>query len=286
MFREIKRVFITFFAATVSALALHIFVLPANFVPNGIDGIATMLEKITGISLGFFTAVFNIPLIITAWFILRKKYVIFTMLYTTLTSILLIVLKQVGFYQLNIPDEKLLVAIISGAILGIRTGIMLKIGASTGGVDIIASCIQKYNSHIDIEKIITLLSCCISVMSIFVYRNIVSVMLSLVQMYVYKIVAEYILKDTRNAVKFEIVTRYPDHLTNKILSSLKHGVTILKCQGGYTKEENYIISTIINIRQIPHLLNILKKEKDTFVYFTEAKGVRGNFRWKESDDVK
>ncbi len=286
MIKEIKYILITVFVSIIGALGLHVFVLPANFAPSGIDGISTMLAKITGVSVGWYTALINIPLLIVAWFLLRKRYVIYTLLYTILSSLFLIILKEANFYQLIAPNEKLLIAVISGAILGIRTGIMLKISASTGGIDIIASCIQKYNLHINIENIISLICCGISLVSIFVYHNLISVLLSFLQMFVYNIGAEYILKDTRNAIKFEIITKSPENIKQRIIKEIKHGVTIIECKGGFTNDKSFILTTIINIRQIPQLLNIIKKENDTFVYFTEAKGVRGNFRWKNSDEVK
>ncbi len=76
--KEIKNIFITVIAAFMSAITLYMFLEPLGVVPPGVDGIAIMLQYITGISTGWFTLLINIPLLICAWFILNKRYVIYT----------------------------------------------------------------------------------------------------------------------------------------------------------------------------------------------------------------
>ncbi len=284
--KEVKNFMLTLFSALLSALTLHIFVTNANFAPSGVDGIATMLQHITGISMGWFTFAINIPLLIIALFVLKKRYVIYTVLFTVLSSGFLIILQELKFYQFEHTDEGLLIALISGALLGIRTAIMIKIQASSGGIDIIAGFIQKYNSHINIENIITAICWTISLLSIFVYKNSLSVILSFVQMFVFDRAADYVLKDTRHAVEFKIITKNPDDLIHNIIYELKHGATIVESRGAFSDEPGYMITTIINIRQIPQLLSIVKKDSGAFVYYSEAKGVTGNFRWHRDDEVK
>ncbi len=286
MVKEIKNIALTVISALLSALTLHVFVADAGFAPSGVDGIATMLQHITGISMGLFTFAINMPLLIIALFVLKKRYVIYTVLFTVFSSGFLVVLEKMNFYQFEHTDEGLLIALISGALLGIRTAIMLKIQASSGGIDIIAGFIQKYSSHINIERIITAICWIISLLSIFVYKNTLSIILSFIQMFVFDRAADYVLKDTRHAVEFKIITKDPDKLIHNIIYELKHGATIVESRGAFSDDSSYMITTIINIRQIPELLNIVKKEDGAFVYYTEAKGITGNFRWNRDDEVK
>ncbi len=285
---EIKTAAVTVLMALVSALNLHILVIPAKFAPGGVDGISTMLSALTGgaIGAGWFILAINIPLLCAAWFFLRRRYVIYTVLYTLCSSGFLVLLEEIEFYSLQMPEERLLVALFAGVILGIRTGIMLRNGTSTGGVDIVAGCIHKWKPHLNTERVITLISYTIILSSGFVYRDIQSVMLSLVQMFVFNITAERVLKDTRNAVEFRINTRDPHVLLEKIMYNLKHGATITECEGAFTGEKRYIITTIINMRQLPDMLALLKEDEGSFVTYSEAKGVRGNFRWRAEDEAK
>ena len=284
--REIVFSLITIIAAVLSAFGLHIFVYPANFAPAGIDGVATMLQKLTGFNAGYYTLIFNVPLLLVAWFVLKRRYVIYTVIFTILSSIILVVLQKVNFYQYHTQTDKLISAVFSGIILGVRTGLMLKIGASTGGVDIIAGMVQKKRAYGNIERIITIICYGIILMSYFVYNDLNSILLSVVQMFVFDKAAAVIMKDTRNAVEFKIVTKNPEEIKNDIIYDLKHGATLVDGTGMFTGDGTSIIISVVNIRQIPEFLNIIKKYPETFVYYSDVTGVKGNFRWKKEDVAK
>lgn len=275
----------TVIASVVSAFGLHIFVFGNSFAPSGIDGIATMLQEITKINAGIFTFALNLPLLIAAWFILKRKYVIYTILFTVLASLWVYMLGEIHFYQYVVETDKVIVAIFSGLLLGARTGIMLRIGASSGGIDIIACIVQnKFNR--DVEKIISFVCYIIIGISYFVYRDLTCILLSVVQMFVFEKTVAFILKDTRNAVKFEIITKDPEKLKEEIIYELKHGATIVQSKGMFTDEQSTIVVTIVNTRQVPEFLQILKKYPDTFVYYTDVTGVNGNFRWRRDEKAK
>lgn len=283
--KEVVNVLLTVVASVISSLGLHIFVFGNSFAPSGIDGIATMLQEITRINAGIFTFVLNLPLLIAAWFILKKNYVIYTILFTVLASLWVYILGEVHFYQYVVESDKVIVAIFSGLLLGARTGIMLRIGASSGGIDIIACIVQnKFNR--DVEKVISFVCYIIIGISYFVYRDLTCILLSVVQMFVFEKTVAFILKDTRNAVKFEIITKEPEKLKEEIIYELKHGATIVQSKGMFTDEQSTIVVTIVNTRQVPEFLRILKKYPDTFVYYTDVTGVNGNFRWRRDEKAK
>lgn len=288
--REIKIIFIetalTVLAAALSALTLHVFVYNNSFAPSGVDGIATMLQETTKINAGIYYFVLNIPLLIIAWIFLDRRFVAYTVVFTVLSSSFIYLLAEINFYQYQAENEKLLAAIFSGILLGVRTGIMIRLGSSTGGVDIIACIFHKRRAHINIERIISIICYGIILASFVVYKNLNSILLSFVQMYVFEWGVNFIMKDSRDAVEFKVITKNPDELKNEILYELKHGATEVESKGVYTEEGSKMIISIVNQRQIPEFLNIIKKYPDTFVYYTKVIGVRGNFRWRRNDIVK
>jgi len=276
---------IVIFSSVISALGLHVFVYPANFAPSGFDGISAMLQKLTGLNAGIYLAIFNIPLLIWAYFKLNRKYVIYTIIFTIISSALLYIFELVNLYQYVSTTDRILPAIFAGIILGIRTGLMIKIGSSTGGIDIIACMIQSKKPHLDLEKSISVMCYVIILISVFVYDNdITCILLSIVQIFTMEKAMGFILKDNRNAVEVKIITKDPELLKEKILFKLKHGATVINCTGMYTGEPRYMVITIINIRQIGELTGIIRELPDTFIYHSDVTGVRGNFRWKKTDE--
>ena len=285
-----KQLFIDFtlivFASVLSAIGLYTFVNPANFAPSGVDGIALMTQQISGINMGYVSLAIHIPLLIIAWFYINKKYVIYTLLFTVFSSVMLIVMERIDMYEYVSLNNAWISVFASGIMLGTRTALMIKIGGSSGGVDIVATVIQKQRPYFNIESLISLFCYVIIGLSFFVYRNIESIIMSIVQMLIFNLAMNYILKATRNAVEVKIITDEPEKIKKDILYNLKHGATAIKCNGMFTGDEKTMIITLINIRQMNDLIKISKKYKNTFLYFGDAGGVWGNFRWNKTDEVK
>ncbi len=277
---------VTVFAALFSALALHTFVEPANFAPSGVDGISMMAQKLFGINMGYISLAINIPLLLLAWFSISHKYVLYTTLFTVISSLSMILMETFGMPQYVADGETWIAVFASGILLGMRTALMIRIGASSGGVDIVSSVIQKKKPYLNIESLISAFCYAIIGLSFFVYWNIESILMSVVQMLVFNVAMNHILKSTRKAVEVRIITEHPEEFKNDILNEMKHGATILECRGMYTGSKKTMIITLINIRQMNDLIKLSRRYPDSFMYYGEANGVWGNFRWRRSDEVK
>lgn len=284
--RESINVACTLVAALMSAFGMHYFVTSNNFAPAGLDGVATMIAHLAGVNPAYFILALNLPLLVVAWFVLKRRYVIYTVLFTLISSGAMLIFEEVEI-PIFASGEGLMAAIFSGALFGLRTGLMLRISASSGGIDIIASMINKKYPYRNIENVITAICYVIIGVSYFVYdRNVMSVLLAVVQMFVFERASGVLLRENRNAVEVKIITKNPEEIKDDIIYNLKHGATVVESYGMYTSEKSFMIISIINIRQIPELFEILKKYPNTFAYYDNVDGVRGNFRWKNTDVAK
>ncbi len=285
--KETYNVALTLLASILHAVGLWVFVLPAKFASSEVSGISAMLDELTGINAGYYSLIINIPLLVCAWFFLKKRYVVYALLFTVISSGIMIVFEAVAFYQYPYEDAyRVLSALFSGVLFGFRTGLMLKIGSSTGGSDIVAGLIQIKKPYMNVERIIMLIGYAISLSSYFVWHDLSSILLSFVQTFVLERVASSVLKDTRNAIEVKLVTPRPEELKNDILHELRHSATILESQGMYSDQKTYMVVSVLNTNQLPELTKILQKYPKTFVYYSEVAGVRGNFRWRKDEAVK
>lgn len=285
-FQVVIDLFLTVVASALSAVGLYTFVNPANFAPSGIDGIAMMLQKLTDINMGYISLAINIPLLILAWFFISKKYVIYTTIFTVVSSVMMILMEQINMYEYVTENNAWIAVLASGIMLGFRTAIMIKIGGSTGGVDIISCIIQQKRPYLNIESLISIFCYIIIGVSFFVYGNIESVIMSVAQMLIFNMAMNSILKTTRNAVEARIITDNPEEFREDIINNLKHGATIIDGTGMFTGESRKTIVTIINLRQMNDLIKLSRKHPNSFIYFSEVNGVWGNFRWNKSDVAK
>ena len=299
--RAVRFSCMTVLAAVVSSLALHVFVYPAAFVPLGLEAVVTMLYALfPSINAGYFNLLLNVPLVIYAFFKLPKRYVAYTLAFTLLSSLFLILWEKVGLPEYEIPlftaegavepitdaGRRLIAAIFAGIMLGVRTGLMLKMGASTGGVDIIAAVVQKKMPHIDIERIITFMCLFLIAASYFVYRDFECILLGILQMYISERATAFLMRSSRRAVKVEIVTKHPEGIRDDIVNNLRHSATITESKGMYSGENNAVVFTVLNLYQMADLVNVIKKYPDTFVFYSEVQGVYGNFRRYKDQIVK
>ena len=288
---EVKNVTIILVFSIIVALGLHIFVYNADFAPSGVDGIATILQYVTGINAGYFTFLINLPLLIIAWFVLKKRYVIYTLIYTVIISATLRILPLLNVYQYDcsLPNHSHLISAIFAGIFQGATGIFLKIGGSSGGVDIVGCLIQKKFPHKDVEKIIAYLSYAVVAVSFFVYDNSInSVCLSIIEIFICEKVTGAILRDRRNAVKFEVITNTASakEIKQYIIFNLRHGATLLQGQGAFSEEDKAVIVCLVSYREIAEFLRIMKKFPDTFVYYSDVMGVYGNFAFDANDETE
>ena len=289
--KEASHIFLTFVAAFVSVVALHVFVVPSDFSPSGIDGLCTILYEITGLNMGWFKIMINIPLLILAYIFLNRKYVLYVIYFTLLDSLGVVVLEKVNFYT-YIPDGllaheligyRLFAALVSGIMLGVCVGIMLKIGYSSGGVDIIACLLHKWKPQYNVERIISICAYSIVAVSFFVYKDLTSVFLSAVQIFASECIVSQLLKRERYAIEVKIVTKNPDDIKDEILYTHRHGATVVKSNGMYSGDDNYIIFTVMNMKDIPKLMEIMKKYPDSFVYFSDGVRVQGDFHFRDDE---
>jgi uncharacterized membrane-anchored protein YitT (DUF2179 family) len=84
--RESINVTCTLVAALMSAFGMHYFVTSNNFAPAGLDGVATMIAHLAGVNPAYFILALNLPLLVVAWFVLKRRYVIYTVLFTLISS--------------------------------------------------------------------------------------------------------------------------------------------------------------------------------------------------------
>lgn len=280
---DIRNIFIIIPTTIVVALGLWVFVYKSNFAPSGVDGLATVLQYLTHINAGIFTFAINLPLLVVAWFVLKKRYVIYTLIYTVVLSSCILLFEKFGVYQYE--ENDVLAAVFAGASQGL-TGILLKIGGSSGGVDVIGSMLQKKMPHKNLETLIAYLSYGIIIIGLIVYKNLHSALLSVIEVFMCERICAMIFKDRRNAVKFEIVVNknQTEALKEKIIFELRHGATIINAKGAFSDSDKDVLFCIVSYRQIAEFLRIVKQYDDIFVYYSDVMGVHGNFDWRKEEE--
>ncbi len=271
-------------SALLVAAGLHIFVFGASFAPSGVDGLATMLQYLSArlgfpINAGFFTLLFNLPLLLLAAFLLERRYTLYTLFYTLVFSSALFFYRAVGLYQYDVTapgGSPLIAAIFGGALQGL-TGIPLRLGGSSGGVDIIGGLWAMRLPHKNVERLISYVSYSVVALSFFVYRDLSAVALSVISVFVCERVSHSFLKAARGGFRFEIIADgQEEEIVAYITKTLHHGVSRLSVEG-YRGASRTLLLSVVSYRALPPLLALLRGYEGVFYSYDEVLGVGGRF---------
>ncbi len=271
-------------AAVVRGIGTYCFIRPNGFAEGGVSGISVMLEYLTGINLGYFNLLINVPLLVLAYIFLSKRYFYatagFTLVYSGTTIVMEQIDKLVGGKLGYIDQETAIIsAVFGGVIIGIAFATMVRAGGSMGGTDVVAAIVQKKRPDIGVSWLVFMLDLVIVGSSFFVYKNgLTPILLAIIASFSSSFVADKLLKGSKSALKAEIITNHEEEICAEIFDKLGKGVTVLDCVGQYTGNSHKLLICVIKRRQVGDLERIIKRYPDTFSYIMPSNEVYGFWR--------
>jgi uncharacterized membrane-anchored protein YitT (DUF2179 family) len=270
--------------ALLMALNYQIFILHNAFAPAGINGLATMVQYLFRFSIGYMSLIINVPLAVFAFFMVDRKFSLKTLVFVLVFSGATLLL-QSGvdlsrfIYHTGDGRSTLLAPVASGTVNGLIYGAAIRRGGSTGGTDFIAAYVHKKHPEYSMMRIIFWLNAAVAALSYFVYNfNIEAVILSIGYSFITARISDSILKGGEAALRVEIITRYPEEIAKVLIEKLKHSVTILSAEGGYSHEKKALLICIVNRHQITRMKEILSEFPDTFACVSDVTKTLGNFK--------
>lgn len=281
-----KRVWTYFVIAAVAMLAAldyELFVFPNAFAPSGLNGICTMIQYVSGISVGYLSLLINIPLALVVYFKVSKPIAARSMVYVVVFSVGLLILDKVDMsafaYSTANGTSHILGPLTAGLIMGYIYAILMKASAYTGGTDFVAAIIHNKNPEKSVYVLSFVMNALVAVSSYFVYDfKMEPVLLCILYSFATSTMAERFLRNGRSAVRFEIVTNYPEEISREIISKLHHTATVFPAKGMYNGKEVDIVMCVVNNTQMGALSQIVKNYPHTFAIMSQVTEVMGNFR--------
>jgi uncharacterized membrane-anchored protein YitT (DUF2179 family) len=265
------------FGALLNAIAMNLFLIPANVYSSGFTGIAQLLSRVLSdytpihISMGFLLLLLNIPVAILGWIKVGKSFTVYSFLSVVLSSLFL---TMIPIKQLS--HDILLNAVFGGVILAIGVGITLKWGASTGGVDIIAMVLSRMKDK-PIGPYMFVLNGIIIMTAGLLYGP-EKALYTLVALYTSTRVIDAI--HTRHAkLTAMIITKKTDELKKAIHASLVRGITMIPAKGAFSNETRDMLMIVITRYELYDLERIIQEvDPNAFTNIIQTTGVYGFFR--------
>lgn len=259
------------------AVALNFFWTPGKIYASGVTGFAQVLQSVSEKFLPFTLTtsvmyfVLNVPLFILGWFKIGHKFTIFTIIAVLLASLLMKFVSPV-----KLTYDPIICAIFGGVVNGVGTGLALKSGISTGGLDILGIILRKKTGR-SFGQINIFFNLIIVVCAGFVFGWSRALYTAL-NIFINGRVIDAVYTQHQK-LQVLIVTEYPKNIVEGIQDKMHRGITILHdAEGGFSHTEKTVLLMVVDRYDMYDIYNIVKKNDPyAFMSTTEVSKVYGRF---------
>ncbi len=241
---------------------------------GGFSGITLILYFTFGWDPALMNILLNIPMFILGWKLLGRRTFIYTLVGTVAVSIF-IKLFHVYEFQMNLQNDKLLVALFAGVFVGVGLGIVFRFGGTTGGVDIFARLANKYLGW-TMGKTMFGFDTVVILLSLLTFLDARSTMYTLVAVYVGGRVIDLVQEGAYSAKGAFIISNEAAAIADAVSGKMERGVTIINGRGHFTKENRDVLYCVVARNEIVRLKSIIMGiDPHAFVTIVEVRDVSG-----------
>lgn len=256
--------------ALIVSVALELFLVPNQITDGGITGISVMTSYLSGLPLGIFLFIINLPFLIVGYRMIGKTFAISTLLGISVMSLGTALLHDVPAFVNN----TVLAFVFGGVFLGLGTGLVIRFGGSLDGTEIIAILISR-KTPFSVGEIIMFFNFFILLTAGFVFTW-ESAMFSLLAYYIAYKTIDVVVDGLNESKSVWIISDQIDEIGDAILSRLGRGVTYLSGEGGFSGDPKKVIFCVITRLEEAKLKEIVTEvDESAFLAVGNIHDVKG-----------
>lgn len=280
---EYKRLLIVIIGSILYAIGLIWFLEPAKLYSGGVIGVVQLVLNTLDVyfgkqySLGVFIFIINIPILIIAFKYISLKFAVYSLISIIIQSIM-----TLGF--MPIPDfgmagnDMLLQAIFGGVFIGIGGAIALRVGASTGGIDVFAQ-VLALRKNFSIGNFCMIFNIAIAIVAGLLFGWYIA-LYTIVRIIVTSVVTDKI-HTAYNHLKVEIITDMGEEISAMIMRESNRGVTVINAEGAYSHKRKFVLEVVLSSFELYQIVHLAKEiDGHVFIIASPVKSIVGNFKKK------
>ena len=280
MFRKIKnpavRLICEYMVIAVAsvffAIAVSLFLDPNKLAPGGVTGIAIIINHFLDMPTGTLVLIMNIPIMILGIWKFGVKFFISTIVATVMGSVFIDIVAKFPVAT----NDMFLSALIGGILMGLSIGLIFKVGASTGGTDIIARLLKIRFPHVETGKLIILVDIMIVLASAIAFRDIELAAYAGICVFVSGKALDFVLYGGEGARLIFVISDKEEEIAQKFMTDLDSGVTYVNGIGAYTSSDKKIVMCAMTKQMLPKAQDIVRQIDDNaFMIITSANEIVG-----------
>lgn len=270
---SIKKIAMVLAGNTIYAIAVALFILPGGLITGGTTGMALVAFHQFGIPVAAFIGCFNILMFAAGALVLGKAFAFTTIISTFYYPFILGILENL-FGHVAMTGDRMLATVFSGLLIGVGIGLVIRAGASTGGMDIPPLILNK-KWNLSVSVTMSIFDCMI-LLSQMLFSNKEQILYGILLVLLYTMVLDKVLLIGRNQMQVKIISEKHEEISLAVQSRMDRGTTLLRSEGGHLRKPSYTVLTVISGRQLSRLNDlIIGIDPHAFMIINQVNEVRG-----------
>ena len=277
-----ERFLMCILGGTLYAVGVNLFIVPFNLYSGGIVGIAQVIRTVLSDFIhldfgskdvaGIIFYALNLPILIYAFPRLEKLFFLKTLVAVTSLTLAMSLIPTT-----MVVNDCLASTIVGAFISGAGIGLVLRMSASTGGMDIIGMLVSKTHGNVSVGRVNLTVNLVLYAVCLFLF-DVQTVVYSVIFAVVHAFAIDKFHAQNIN-VEVKIITKTnPDDIEHEVFTKMGRGVTELQSIGAYTHEDEHILYILISKYEVHQLRQIVRKyDKRAFVIVNEGVFVEGHY---------
>lgn len=273
LYRRVLETCVVILGNCLYAFGVALFILPGGLITGGTTGIALFINDMTGLPVPFFVLGFNSVMFLVGLFVFGWKFAANTMVSTFSYPIALEMLTQFldGYVM---TDDMILCMVFGGICIGGAIGIVMRVGASTGGMDIPPLVLNRY-FKIPVSTSIYIFDMLILLLQAFRSTG-EQILYGILLVIVYSAVLDKCLMLGTAKMQIKVISDRIGEIREAVLTDIDRGVTMLKSETGYMEQETEMLLTVVSMRELAKTEKLIHAvDENAFVVINRVSEVSG-----------
>jgi uncharacterized membrane-anchored protein YitT (DUF2179 family) len=255
------------------ACSVKLFILPANLISCGTTGIAMVVEHMTHIPMSGFILVFNLVMLTIGWFVLGKSFAMTTIFSSVFYPLMLEFLNRT-LGDFVITESQLLQTVFGGMCMGGSLGLVIRGGASTGGMDIPPLIINKY-FRIPVSATLWIFDLTIMLCQL-TFHPLEDLLYGVLLIISVSFALNKVMLFGTSRTEIKIISEHSEEIRQAILKEVDRGCTLLHGTGGYSDNEVNVILSVVSNHELPKIERVARAiDPGCFVIISQVSEVWG-----------
>ena len=257
----------------VYAVSISLFLDPNGIVPGGFTGLAVIVRQFfPGLQTGTAVLILNLPIIILGIWKFKLRFLASTIYSVLLSSVMMNLLNKIG----PLTKDPLLACVAGSCLMAIGLEMVLYQGATTGGTDIIVKLLRTKFRGLSAGTLFIITDGIVVLFAVITTSDIDSGLYAALCIIVSAVVMDYILNGSSEAKMILLVSDRYEEITNRLMTELDAGVTLLDGVGAYSGTKKKVVMCVVKKSVTSKAMRLIKSvDNASFAIITTANEVFG-----------